>query len=245
MSFAQDLKILYHLALSPVRGRTHEERLESFYAGQADHYDEFRKRLLHGRKELYEPHSHSRRRRLGGNGGRHRLQPWNTWGPTLPRSRQVHVVDLLEDRFSKIARKRIDGQVWTNVSLLHGDVTTVTLPRTGRCRDLFLLLDDDSQLVSRPGERPPIAQARRHHRGRRFLCGSQAPRGRLQEAFRLHTLVLGPPGLATTTSFPAPTTFPIFTTTSSQSCSRKMPASWKFLPFCRVPYYLFMGRKTV
>ena len=54
MSLGQDLKILYHLALSPVRGRTHEERLESFYAGQAAHYDEFRKRLLHGRKELYK-----------------------------------------------------------------------------------------------------------------------------------------------------------------------------------------------
>ncbi len=36
MSFLNDLKILYHLALRPVRGRDHAERMESFYSGQAE-----------------------------------------------------------------------------------------------------------------------------------------------------------------------------------------------------------------
>src|ERR671911_700620 len=36
MSFASDLKILYHLALKPVRGKDHAARMESFYSGQAD-----------------------------------------------------------------------------------------------------------------------------------------------------------------------------------------------------------------
>jgi len=49
MGFYSDLKILYHLALKPVRGKDHAARMESFYAGQADAYDDFRKRLLHGR----------------------------------------------------------------------------------------------------------------------------------------------------------------------------------------------------
>ena len=49
-----DLKILYHLAMKPIRGKDHAARMESFYAGQAEAYDNFRKRLLHGREQLWE-----------------------------------------------------------------------------------------------------------------------------------------------------------------------------------------------
>ncbi len=34
-----DLKILYHLAMKPIRGKNHAARMESFYAGQAAAYD--------------------------------------------------------------------------------------------------------------------------------------------------------------------------------------------------------------
>ncbi len=54
MPLLQDLKILYHLALRPVRGKSHAERMENFYSGQADAYDDFRRRLLHGREELFQ-----------------------------------------------------------------------------------------------------------------------------------------------------------------------------------------------
>src|SRR5687768_342623 len=53
MGFASDLKIIYHLALKPVRGKDHAARMESFYSGQAEAYDDFRKRLLKGRQELW------------------------------------------------------------------------------------------------------------------------------------------------------------------------------------------------
>ncbi len=53
MSLLSDLKVLYHLAVKPVRGGSHAERMESFYAGQADAYDDFRRRLLKGREEMY------------------------------------------------------------------------------------------------------------------------------------------------------------------------------------------------
>jgi len=43
MGFFSDLKVLYHLALKPVRGKSHAERMESFYGGQAEAYDDFRK----------------------------------------------------------------------------------------------------------------------------------------------------------------------------------------------------------
>src|SRR5436305_444638 len=53
MGLASDLRILYHLALKPVRGKDHATRMENFYAGQAGAYDDFRKRLLKGRQELW------------------------------------------------------------------------------------------------------------------------------------------------------------------------------------------------
>lgn len=46
------LKVLYHMILSPVRGQTHQERLESFYKYQASGYDAFRKKMLHGREYI-------------------------------------------------------------------------------------------------------------------------------------------------------------------------------------------------
>ena len=53
-SWTSDLRVIWHLIAHPVRGRTHGERLESFYGGQADDYDSFRSRLLHGRHELID-----------------------------------------------------------------------------------------------------------------------------------------------------------------------------------------------
>ncbi|OUW77922.1 MAG: SAM-dependent methyltransferase [Saprospirales bacterium TMED214] len=51
-SIRGDMRVLRHLLFHPVRGETHEERLESFYSGQARDYDSFRARLLHGRRQL-------------------------------------------------------------------------------------------------------------------------------------------------------------------------------------------------
>ena len=53
-SLGSDLRVLWHLVAHPVRGKSHAERLESFYSGQADSYDSFRSRMLHGRRELIQ-----------------------------------------------------------------------------------------------------------------------------------------------------------------------------------------------
>src|SRR4029453_18006789 len=53
MSLQSELKVLYHLMLAPIRGRSQAERLESFYRGQAVGDDTFRQRLLHGRQQLW------------------------------------------------------------------------------------------------------------------------------------------------------------------------------------------------
>ena len=49
-----DLRILYHMALRPIRGKNHAERMDNFYSGQATDYDDFRRRLLRGREDLWQ-----------------------------------------------------------------------------------------------------------------------------------------------------------------------------------------------
>ncbi len=52
MSILRDASILLQLAKGMPREGSHADRLRRFYAPQAQHYDAFRERLLHGRREL-------------------------------------------------------------------------------------------------------------------------------------------------------------------------------------------------
>jgi len=51
---AADLRTLWQMARGAGEGGSHAERLERFYRPQAKHYDSFREKLLHGRRELIE-----------------------------------------------------------------------------------------------------------------------------------------------------------------------------------------------
>jgi S-adenosylmethionine-diacylgycerolhomoserine-N-methlytransferase len=53
-SILSDGRALWHILATPHRGSTHRERLNQFYGGQADVYDSFRKRMLHGRQEMID-----------------------------------------------------------------------------------------------------------------------------------------------------------------------------------------------
>lgn len=51
-SFCQDLQIVKHLLFPNRAGFSQAQRLDNFYQAQAEHYDAFRERLLFGRAEL-------------------------------------------------------------------------------------------------------------------------------------------------------------------------------------------------
>jgi S-adenosylmethionine-diacylgycerolhomoserine-N-methlytransferase len=53
VSLLTDLTNVYHRTIKSVRGADHAERMENFYAGQAEIYDDFRRRFLQGREDLY------------------------------------------------------------------------------------------------------------------------------------------------------------------------------------------------
>jgi S-adenosylmethionine-diacylgycerolhomoserine-N-methlytransferase len=122
MGVMSDLRILYSLAFKRVRGKDHQERLEDFYGGQADAYDDFRKRLLHGREEmmqLLDVPAGGRLLDMGGGTGSN----IEHLGPKLASLDRVTVVDLCSPLL-ETAKKRIEARGWKNVFTAHADVTT-------------------------------------------------------------------------------------------------------------------------
>ena len=124
MGLVSDLRILYHLALKPVRGGDHAARLDSFYAGQAEDYDGFRARLLPGREALLRdvlartPDGGTWVDLGGGTGAALEMG-----AADLGRLGRVHVVDQ-SDALLGIARRRIAARGWSNVEAARADVTT-------------------------------------------------------------------------------------------------------------------------
>ena len=105
MKLLADLKILYHMVFKPVRGKDHASRLESFYSGQAENYDDFRRRLLHGREMLWQaleaPADGTWLDMGGGTGSNLEL-----WGNRLATLKKAYLVDL-SPSLLEVARKRI------------------------------------------------------------------------------------------------------------------------------------------
>ena len=122
MRVLSDLRILYHMLLKPVRGRDHAARLESFYGGQAEAYDSFRRRLLLGRAELYGEVPHTEQGvwvDLGGGTGSN----LEFLGPRLESLRKVYLVDLSPSLLA-VAGKRAQQRGWKNVEPVQADATT-------------------------------------------------------------------------------------------------------------------------
>lgn len=126
MSLATDLRILYRLVAAPVRGKTHAERLESFYRHQARDYDQFRERLLHGRKSLYEA--------LPTPSGGHWIEMGGGTGSNLEylgnrihQLERVTIVDLSSSLLQR-ASERCSRMQWNHTNLVEADVTQVDLP---------------------------------------------------------------------------------------------------------------------
>lgn len=126
MSIVTDLKVLYKVALAPIHGASHPERLESFYSDQAEHYDRSRAGLLHGRRELMESLPAPRGGvwvEMGGGTG----ENLEHLGRRRERLSRIYVVDLSPSLLA-IAQRRKDTSEWINVELAKADATTFAPP---------------------------------------------------------------------------------------------------------------------
>ena len=113
MSVTSDLRILRHMVFGRIRGGTHSERLESYYSAQAADYDDFRRRLLSGRQELFSTlpiPPGGRWLDMGGGTGAN----LEHLAPRLSQMSEVTIVDLSESLLN-VARKRIADRRWTIV----------------------------------------------------------------------------------------------------------------------------------
>ncbi len=124
MSVVRDFRIISRMLLgSGSRSSNHAERMERFYASQADDYDAFREKLLPGRAELLADITWPEQATvvdLGGGTGAN-LE----WLPPDARKKikQWTVVDLSPSLLA-IARRRIKQKQWSHVSLAEADACT-------------------------------------------------------------------------------------------------------------------------
>ena len=237
MSLGRNLKTLYHLFLSPIRGRTHAERLNSFYGPQADSYDESPPRFLFGRRELCEalpaPDGGVWVEMGGGTGAN-----LEHLGDRIHRLGQITIVDLCSGLL-QTARQRIAARGWTNVEVVEADAATFQPPRTPvdvvtfsysltMIPDWFLAVDHAWRLL-RPGGAVGVVD---------FYVGRKHP----DPGWKRHpwsTRASGRSGSVPTTSSSARTTPPTYIG-ALRPCISPNIAPLRWLP---MPYYRFIGRK--
>ena len=241
MSFVSDMKILYHMLLKPVRGDSHAERMESFYGGQADAYDDFRRRLLKGREELFaalpKPENGIWVDMGGGTGSN-----IENLADDIERLNKVYVVDLSESLL-KVATDRFNSRGWKNAVAVEGDATKFQPPdgpvdvvtfsySLTMIPDWFAALENAMAML-KPGGHIGVVD---FYVGRKF-----ATEGTQQHRWLARSL--WPPWFATDNVFPSPDHLPFlkhhFDQVSLVESRNRLP----YVPLLKTPYYQFIGRK--
>jgi S-adenosylmethionine-diacylgycerolhomoserine-N-methlytransferase len=237
-----DLKTLYHLAAKPVRGADHATRLESFYAGQATGYDRFRRRLLQGRRALWEAIP---------------VPPGGTWldlgggtgenveylGDRLRELNKLYVVDLCPSLLA-IARQRVDCHGWHNVELAQADVTG--FQPAERAVDIVTF---SYSLTMIPNWFAAVHQAHRLLRpgGLIGVVDFYVSRKFPAPELRRHgwwTRTFWPAWFARDNVFLSADHLPFLQTHFQPVALHEGRARLPYVPLLRVPYYTFLGRRA-
>jgi S-adenosylmethionine-diacylgycerolhomoserine-N-methlytransferase len=240
MPVAADIRTLYHLTFSPIRGATHAARLQSFYGGQAADYDAFRERLLPGREELIRlldfPEGGTWVDLGGGTGANLAFAR-----ERLPRLGRVYVVDLCASLL-EIASRRIRKNGWENVSTVVADATTFAPPQTAdvvtfsysltMIPDWFAAVDQAWQMLE-PGGLIGVVD---FHVSRKYSATGRARHGWMTRS--LLPLWFGGDNVHL-----SPDHLPYLERRFRPIALREDRARLPWLPFVRAPYYLFLGRK--
>ncbi len=242
MAIGNDLKILYHLVLRPVRGKTHSERMESFYSGQAEGYDDFRKRLLQGREGVYQELAQQ--------------SPGGTWvdlgggtganlefiGPGLSKFQKVYVVDLAESLLEIVA-KRSAKNGWSQVEAVTGDATKWTPPEGSAdvvtfsysltmIPDWFAAIDNAIRIL-KPGGLLGVID---FYVARKYPSDGMSRHGWSTRSF-------WPLWFANDNVFPSADHLPYLQNRLEPVHLKENRAKVPYLPLVRTPYYQYIGRK--
>jgi len=225
--------------------------MESFYAGQAGAYDDFRKRLLKGRQELWtlipRPPGGTWIDMGGGTGANlEYFQGQGTADEAPPEQlaglEKIYVLDLSHSLL-EIAKQRIAKSGWTNVETVEADATTFQ-PPTGSVDvvtfsysltmipDWFAALENALSIL-KPGGTIGVVD---FYVSRKYATSGLSRHG-------WWTRTLWPTWFALDNVFPSPDHVPFlhrhFDVLHFEEHRSKVP----YIPLARVPYYLFVGRK--
>jgi S-adenosylmethionine-diacylgycerolhomoserine-N-methlytransferase len=115
-----DLQVMFHMLRGRTRSGSHRQQLEAFYAPQAQYYDAFRQRLLHGRREMLQHLAIVPDQTIvelgGGTGQNLRFLEY-----PLQTFRQINVVDLCPSLL-RIARDQYRHM--DNINIIEADATS-------------------------------------------------------------------------------------------------------------------------
>jgi len=241
MSFLKDAKVLWHMAVSPIKGDSHQQRLESFYAGQAEAYDDFRKRLLHGREDLYASLDMPEGGvwiDLGGGTGSN----LECVGDRMAALKQAYLVDLTPS-LVEVARKRVAARGWKNVTVVEGDATAWR-PEEGLADvvtfsysltmipDWFKAIDHALSLL-KPGGRIGVVDF--------YIARKYPPDGRATHNW--FTRTFWPSWFVNDNVYLTTEHLPYLEHRFELERLEERRATVPYMPLVRVPYYIFVGKK--
>jgi S-adenosylmethionine-diacylgycerolhomoserine-N-methlytransferase len=241
MGFVSDMKILYHMLVKPVRGDSHAQRMESFYGGQAAAYDDFRKRLLKGREELYLqapcPENGIWVDMGGGTGAN-----IENLASRMNEIQKVYVVDLSESLLG-VAADRFRQRGWENAVPVAADATQYRPPEgyadvvtfsysLTMIPDWFAAIENARKML-KPGGHIGVVD---------FYVGRKwAAAGTRQHRWLARNL--WQPWFATDNVFPSPDHLPFLRHHFEQVELTEDRNRLPYVPLLRTPYYRFIGRK--
>lgn len=241
MGFLGDMKILYHMVLKPVRGDSHAERMENFYGDQAQDYDDFRRRLLKGREELWAQLPKNDGCiwvDMGGGTGAN----IENFGNDIVKPAKIYVVDLSQSLL-KVAADRFEKKGWSNVVTRVADATkfvpdegyadVVTFSYSLTMIPNWFAAIENAKSILKPGGRIGVVD---------FYVSRKYP----SQDNRRHgwfTRTFWPPWFAADNVFPSTDHLPFLKHHFNQDNLFESANRPPYMPF-RVPYYVFAGTKS-
>lgn len=238
MAFLADLRVLYHLVLKPVRGESHADRMESFYGGQAEAYDDFRRRLLQGREELYSrlnvPAGGIWIEMGGGTGSN-----LEYLGERIHQLGKVIVVDLSQSLLD-VAARRAKDRGWSNVEVVAADATAFELEGGADVVTFSYSLTmipnwfeaiENARRILKPGGKLGVVD---------FYVSRKFPAAEHQQ-HNWFTRNFWPVWFSNDNVFPSPDHVPFLMRHFHTDLFSEHRAKVPYIPLVRVPYYNFIG----
>jgi S-adenosylmethionine-diacylgycerolhomoserine-N-methlytransferase len=234
-----DARTLWRMLRGQPAAAALRDRLEGFYAPQAERYDDFRERLLHGRRELIA--------RLPVGAGMTVIEMGGGTGRNLDffggRLRALARYEIVELSPSMASRARQRAALHSNVTVVEADAATYRPARPADCvlfsysltmiPDWFRAVDNACAML-RPGGLIGVVD---FHVSRRYPAPGRARHG-------AGTRLLWPLWFAHDGVYLSPDHLPYLQSRFDTLCCEEQRGAVPYLSGVRVPWYLFVGRKA-